>query len=494
MLDAGGCWLLLAVAAATTSTAGRPGGAAAVTPASIPYRASRLLVDGRADDWRAPSLRLELRHPAAPSTEANTVAARMVWDSERLWALLEVTDAEVVTAPAGVTGPVLFQWDSVELYVDSAGDGGAAMGVGDYQFLVTSDGRTCVMRGDELLEPLAVLVPKREDRSVRFDSAAVRTSSGYTVELAIPWSSIGVLQPSADLGIGLDVTWNDWTADHPQLPEVPLNLPNLARIYLEDKSAIESENPAGISADEARRIFERHYRPWGWSATPDFGFPSTWHRATLTGGPPLLERMERAGTLAPALAGLLMAGLAGAWLSVAALRRRHRRRMRTLLDRIAALDRAPAAPPAAAAADAPGSSASEAADLQQRVVDDLTSKIEAVRRLVSHDELVPRDVPTRAIAHVYHHLGESLSVEALSDALYVSRRTLQRAVAADLYCTPSELITAIRMREARRLLTVERRRVKEVAYAVGFVSVPHFSRTFKQHHGVPPSEATGLRD
>jgi AraC-like DNA-binding protein len=44
------------------------------------------------------------------------------------------------------------------------------------------------------------------------------------------------------------------------------------------------------------------------------------------------------------------------------------------------------------------------------------------------------------------------------------------------------------MREAQRLLTREGLLVKDVALRLGFVSVSHFSRSFKHFFQVPPSE------
>ena len=101
-----------------------------------------------------------------------------------------------------------------------------------------------------------------------------------------------------------------------------------------------------------------------------------------------------------------------------------------------------------------------------------------------------RDIPARAVAYLCRNLGASVSVEELADAVHVSRRTLHRAIVGALGCTPSELITAVRMREAERLLTVEDRLVKQVADDLGFASIPHFSRTFKRFHGYNPSEAS----
>ena len=85
----------------------------------------------------------------------------------------------------------------------------------------------------------------------------------------------------------------------------------------------------------------------------------------------------------------------------------------------------------------------------------------------------------------------NLAPADLAAALCVSLRTLERGLASALDCTPSQLILAMKMREARRMLRSGRYRVGEVADRLGFPSQFHFSRRFKAYYRVPPSE---LRD
>jgi len=57
--------------------------------------------------------------------------------------------------------------------------------------------------------------------------------------------------------------------------------------------------------------------------------------------------------------------------------------------------------------------------------------------------------------------------------------------------SPSDLIRRIRLERAAELLKVGAGSVGEVAYAVGFKSVAHFSNAFQQMHGVRPSAWKG---
>ena len=60
--------------------------------------------------------------------------------------------------------------------------------------------------------------------------------------------------------------------------------------------------------------------------------------------------------------------------------------------------------------------------------------------------------------------------------------------------SPSEYLTNIRIEQAkRRMLENPGELIRDVALAVGFKSQHHFSRTFKSHEGVWPSDFLGER-
>jgi len=81
----------------------------------------------------------------------------------------------------------------------------------------------------------------------------------------------------------------------------------------------------------------------------------------------------------------------------------------------------------------------------------------------------------------------SFSVEDLAEEVGLARRTVTRKVKAAFGRTPSQLIRAMRVERGAELLTEEVGTVSEVAYASGFNSLSYFSRSFKEHFGVPPS-------
>jgi signal transduction histidine kinase/ligand-binding sensor domain-containing protein/DNA-binding response OmpR family regulator len=91
-------------------------------------------------------------------------------------------------------------------------------------------------------------------------------------------------------------------------------------------------------------------------------------------------------------------------------------------------------------------------------------------------------------AAIEAHLGdEQFSVERLASAVAQSRGNLHRRLRELIGESPSNLIRRTRLERAAAMLEVGAGSVGEVAYAVGFKSVAHFSNAFHELHGVRPS-------
>lgn len=85
----------------------------------------------------------------------------------------------------------------------------------------------------------------------------------------------------------------------------------------------------------------------------------------------------------------------------------------------------------------------------------------------------------------------SFGVSDLSKALAMSERQLQRKLKAITGFSPSEMIRKFRLNQAKVLLCAGEK-VSHVCYAVGFNSLPHFSREFKEQYKVSPSQVDQL--
>lgn len=171
---------------------------------------------------------------------------------------------------------------------------------------------------------------------------------------------------------------------------------------------------------------------------------------------------------------------------------RQRRRIDRLLQRIERLelrwDQEPRlAMPDPASTDFPGGAPQPAVEPAPDgdVLAGLTSH---VRHVVEGDGATAVGLADQAIVGIHNRLSVNLTPADLAAALCVSLRTLERGLAAALDCTPSQLILAMKMREARNMLRSGRYRVSEVADRLGFSSPFHFSRRFKAYYRVPPSE------
>jgi signal transduction histidine kinase/DNA-binding response OmpR family regulator len=92
-----------------------------------------------------------------------------------------------------------------------------------------------------------------------------------------------------------------------------------------------------------------------------------------------------------------------------------------------------------------------------------------------------------------HLADENFDIEALASAMAQDRTTLYRLVKTQLGLTPSELLRESRLLRAERLLRAGEGGVSEIAYAVGFKTVAHFSNSFRQRFGQAPSQLAAIR-
>ena len=89
-----------------------------------------------------------------------------------------------------------------------------------------------------------------------------------------------------------------------------------------------------------------------------------------------------------------------------------------------------------------------------------------------------------------HHANPELSVDDLADDLCVSRSTMFRRIKTIVGKSPVELLGEYRLNEAmRQLKQNDTTSVNEVAYAVGFSDASYFSKKFKAHFGINPTQA-----
>jgi AraC-like DNA-binding protein len=206
-----------------------------------------------------------------------------------------------------------------------------------------------------------------------------------------------------------------------------------------------------------------------------------------------------ADTNLPAVLGLVTVLACAVVAALALVHRHHQGQIDRLMQRLDQLEARwkIGASAAGEPGTAPAAPAAEAAIVPPRpgregVQDVLAGWTSHVGRIVRGESVDTMGLADDAIVRVHGRLSANLSPRELAADLCVSLRTLERGLAAALKCTPSELILAMKMREARRLLASGRYRVGEVADRLGFSSPFHFSRRFKAYYRVPPSELREL--
>lgn len=87
------------------------------------------------------------------------------------------------------------------------------------------------------------------------------------------------------------------------------------------------------------------------------------------------------------------------------------------------------------------------------------------------------------------HLGESsFDVEQFCKKMSMSRTNLHRKLKALTETSTTEFIRKIRLQRAAQLLQQRTGSVSEIAYQVGFESLPYFSKSFQEQFGMSPSE------
>jgi len=94
-----------------------------------------------------------------------------------------------------------------------------------------------------------------------------------------------------------------------------------------------------------------------------------------------------------------------------------------------------------------------------------------------------------AVTIVREHMSDSeFNVEALVQAIHISRSNLYLKLKALTGQSSSEFIRSIRLKRAVQLLEESNYTIKEVMYMTGFSTASYFSKCFKKQVGMVPSD------
>jgi transcriptional regulator GlxA family with amidase domain len=92
------------------------------------------------------------------------------------------------------------------------------------------------------------------------------------------------------------------------------------------------------------------------------------------------------------------------------------------------------------------------------------------------------------------NIEEPMELSEVAEYSGISRRQLERLFLNYLGVTPSRFYLKLRLERAKQLLTQTSCSVVEIATMCGFVSAPHFSRSYRKHMGRTPKAERETRD
>lgn len=114
-------------------------------------------------------------------------------------------------------------------------------------------------------------------------------------------------------------------------------------------------------------------------------------------------------------------------------------------------------------------------------------------RHIRHKQLKPPMHPSlmhekvsEIVRYINRHYKEPLSLTALAEQFYISPSYLSKIFKEATGFTFIEYLNTVRVKEAKRLLTESDMKVIRVAEEVGFGSITHFGRVFKEVAGQQP--------
>ncbi len=100
----------------------------------------------------------------------------------------------------------------------------------------------------------------------------------------------------------------------------------------------------------------------------------------------------------------------------------------------------------------------------------------------------PPTLSTSVIRHIDAHLGQPLSLDAIASSLHYSISTMSRRFRAETGFSVMEYCHIARLETAKNWLSENPETVSEIADALCFNSIHHFSNAFRAAYGLSPTQ------
>ena len=114
--------------------------------------------------------------------------------------------------------------------------------------------------------------------------------------------------------------------------------------------------------------------------------------------------------------------------------------------------------------------------------------LEAAKLLGSHRTFEPEQVVQSTIEFMKAHLGETISIEDVADAVRCSRAKLFEVFKDSTGMTPNDYWLRLRIDRAQQLLANSNLSITAIAMECGFSTSQYFSTVFRKYAGVSPSD------
>ncbi|HYF51385.1 MAG TPA: AraC family transcriptional regulator [Planctomycetota bacterium] len=93
-----------------------------------------------------------------------------------------------------------------------------------------------------------------------------------------------------------------------------------------------------------------------------------------------------------------------------------------------------------------------------------------------------------ALKQMTEHYANEVEIAAMARACHLSESHFRRVFVQQLGCGPKEYLSRYRIGVAACLLTATDKRISDIAYETGFVTLSSFNRQFAKKKGCPPRE------
>lgn len=101
---------------------------------------------------------------------------------------------------------------------------------------------------------------------------------------------------------------------------------------------------------------------------------------------------------------------------------------------------------------------------------------------------IPFQELSAPINYIRQHFADRISVADLATACNLSVSALERRFRKHLDKTPHQYITEVRLEHGKRLLSESDKAIGTIALETGFADHSHFTRAFRRHFGIAPSQ------